>query len=160
MARLSSLLFCLFFAPPNASAKEASEKAFIGGTFGADFMLKNFEVSKIKTKNGSGDRLTLSMSDIQGRKLKGPPTYFHVQVQNDSKRLIVDLSSTPRSALTEEAMISELKKTKFIRGGRMLLDPLDNTMTLIFDLKSSVRVKTWQVAGNKDNSKIVVDIWK
>jgi hypothetical protein len=95
---------------------------------------------------------------LDGRPLKGLPGYFNVELQNNSQRIVIDFAQMPVSQMDLKALKERFKKSLYVENIKMLEDPSDNTLSLIMDLKKPVKVKVFQVPGQKTTSKVVLDL--
>lgn len=141
-------------APPKPARLLSGQGALSGGMAGAGFSITNVTLAKTPQK----DRVVIDFGDLKGKTLKGLPAYYHAELQNNPSRLILDFSQTPHSKLEESEIRSRLKASGRVTGSTLLVDPVDQTMTLIFDLKKGTKAQVFQVRGEKGTSRVVVDL--
>ncbi len=130
--------------------------ALSGGIAGTGFSLMNIKSAtnpKVRL-----ERLMIDVGDIDGRNMKGLPGYFNVELQNKAQRIVVDFSQMPTTLMDAKALRERLKKSMYVQSVKMLADPSDNTLSLIMDLKKPVKLKVFQVPGQKTTSKVVLDL--
>ena len=145
---------------PTAAAKPqkllVGSGALSGGIAGTGFSLMNLK----STINPQAhlERLMIDVGDIDGHSLKGLPGYFNVELQNNAKRIVVDFSQMPTTLIDAKALTARLRQSMYVQNVKMLADPSDNTLSLIMDLKKPVRLKVFQVPGQKTTSKVVLDL--
>jgi hypothetical protein len=147
------------FQPSNLAS--STEKALtvqreIGGQAGAGFTLLN--VQKIQSKNLKVERIVFDIGTRDGAPLKGLPGYFNAQNQIKPNRIVINFSQMVSSKLDEQSLLAVLGASPFIQGGRLRVDPVDGSLTLILDLKTLVHMKALQVAGQKNTAKVVLDL--
>lgn len=156
--------------PPNATAKKPLQQALtkprianvlsaptaiVGGEAGDGFSL--LDVKREIAKSGLAERMTIDVGDIRGKPNFGAPSYYHAQLMKDPARLILDFSQMPMSFLSEKQLAAKLKDSKFVRRVQMTLDPEDQTLSMILDLKPETRIRVLQVKGEKKTSQLLVD---
>ncbi len=130
----------------------------IGGQAGAGFSLLNLQ--KIQAKNGKAERLIFEVGTKDGRALLGLPGYFNAQNQVRPNRIVIDFSQMMQSRIDESFIRGILKDSNFVKAVKVTSDPQDKTLSLTLDLNTTVKIKTVQVAGKKQTSKVVLDIIK
>ena len=127
-----------------------------GGIAGTGFSLMNLKTST--NPQARSERLIIDIGDMDGHTMKGLPGYFNVELQNNAKRIVVDFSQMPTTLMDTKALTERLKKSTYVQHIKMLEDPSDNTLSLIMDLKKPVKLKVFQVPGQKTTSKVVLDL--
>lgn len=130
--------------------------ALHGGVAGSGFSLLKVNRHYFSQKNA--ERWVVDIGDLKGRAHKGLPGYYHVQVTQNPPQMIVDFNQMPVSVFNELELTKMIKSSVYISKGRLLSDPTDKTLTMIFDLKKPVQVKVLQVKGQKETSKLVFDL--
>lgn len=149
-----------FAAIPKKAAAPAPQKilsgnaAVTGGLAGLGFSLKNLTVTKI----GGRERVVIDIADLGGGVLKGYPGYYHAELQKDPQRLVLDFSQMPNVFLDEKTINQRLRSSQHVAKSSVLIDPTDQTLSLILDLKKSTKAQVFQVKGNKGTSRVVVDL--
>lgn len=128
--------------------------AVTGGVAGAGFSIQNITWAKLAQK----ERLIIDMGDLAGKDIKGLPGYYHAELQANPPRLILDFSQTPNSLLEESDVRAKLKASQKVSSSKLLLDPTDQTMSLILDLKKGTKAQIFQVKGQKGTGRVVVDL--
>lgn len=157
-----SLVFCfssMAALPPNAQNAKNILKyqgALNGGVAGTGFSL--LKMSKIALAQNKLERWVIDIGDIKGRVNKGVPGFYHVQLTQNPAQLIIDFNQMPVSVFSESELTKMTQSSVFISKGRLLSDPTDKTLTMIFDLKKPAQVKVLQVLGKKETSKLVLDL--
>ncbi len=156
------MLFCgsAFAAIPAKKSEQPqpqkilSKSGFVmGGIAGSGFSIRNLTWAQVAEK----ERVVIDIGDLGGQELRGYPGYYHAELQENPARLILDFSQTSQAYVEEAVIRAKLKDSKRISASRLLLDPTDQTMSLIFDLKKGTKAQVFQVKGQKGTSRVVVD---
>jgi hypothetical protein len=129
--------------------------AIVGGEAGSGFSLLN--IKKELSASGRVERLVIDVGDINGKPNFGPPSYYHAQLMKDPAKLVLDFSQMPLSLLSEKQLVERLKGSKFVRRVQMTLDPEDQTLSMILDLKPATKIRLLQIKGVNKTSQLVVD---
>lgn len=137
--------------PPKALVGEGMQ---VGGVAGTGFTLLGVQKSKL----AGVERLIFDIGDYQGAPLKGWPSYYHVELKDQPRQLVIDLAQTPNSKVDASLLNRVLKDSSLFGTAQVLSDPTEPNLTVIIDLKKSATVKVYQVAGKKSTSKIVIDL--
>ena len=132
----------------------AGASALAGGVAGTAFSLTGVSLMSVQNR----ERIVLDIGDIRGAPRKGLPGYYHVEMQDNPNRVIIDLAQMPNVLVNEKKINERLKNSKLIQHSSILLDPTDQTLSLILDLKRPAKAQVFQVAGKKGTSRVVVDL--
>jgi hypothetical protein len=128
--------------------------AVTGGEAGAGFSILNLEM--IPQKNRS-ERIVIDIGNYEGKPNMGKSGYFHVEKK--SNRLIsIDFAQMGLTKVTQEKVNAALKKSRLIDQGLMTYDSLDQNMNLSLTAKKDIKIKTYQVVGKNQTSKVVIDL--
>lgn len=141
--------------PPKPMKILERESAVTGGVAGNGFSLKDLHWSKLETNK---ERIIIDLGDINGAPVRGLPAYYHAELSEKPRRLILDFAQTPNVFIDEKALAKKLKASGRVTGTSMILDPTDQTLSLILDLKKGVKAQIFQVSGKKETSRVVVDL--
>lgn len=128
--------------------------AQVGGVAGTGFTLLGIQKNPIS----KGERIVLDIGTLKGEALKGWPTYYHVELKQNPRQVVVDLTQTPNTQVDDSILKNILKNSKVFGAAQILADPTEPTMTLLFNLKKEAKVKVYQVHGKKSTAKIVIDV--
>lgn len=160
---LAALLLPLFLnaaLPPAQKIQKsiiAEQGAVSGGIAGNGFsMLKMQLVSMPKAKM---ERYIFDIGDLRGRKVKGLPGFYHVQLVKNPPQIIIDFSQMPVSRVFENDLTKTIKKSVLVSSGKLVSDPIDKTLTMVLNLRKPGKMKVMQVKGEKETSKLVVDLY-
>ncbi len=126
----------------------------VGGVAGTGFSLLGIQKNSIS----KGERIILDIGTLKGEALKGWPTYYHVELKQNPRQVVVDLTQTPNTQVDDTILKNILKNSKVFGTGQVISDPTEPTMTLLFNLKKDAKVKVYQVHGKKSTAKIVIDV--
>lgn len=127
-----------------------------GGIAGTGFTLMDLN-SKINPK-AKVERLMIDVGDLEGKPQKGLPGYFNVELKENAKKVVIDFAQMPLTKIDTKKIKAKLKSSLYVKDVKMLMDPSDNTLSLILDLKKPAKLKVFQVPGKKTTAKVVVDL--
>lgn len=130
--------------------------SMIGGVAGTGFSL--LDLRKSQDMKHKAERIVFDIGDLRGRKQKGLPGYYHVQMLQNPSRLVIDFSQMPASKINAQEIQKRLASSMFIKSTELALDPIDQSLNLVLFLKNKPKAKVFQVAGQKSTSKVVVDL--
>ncbi len=131
--------------------------AISGGVAGIGFSMLKMQL--VSMANAKVERFIFDIGDLRGKKLKGLPGFYHVQLANNPSQVVIDFSQMPVSRVFENDLTKTIKKSVLVSSGRLVSDPTDKTMTMILNLKKPGKMKVMQVSGEKDTSKLVIDLY-
>lgn len=159
---MSRFLFFLTFvfagnsmaALPQPQKLNKPTESLVGGQAGLGFSLLDLR----STKAGKKERLVIDVGGLNGSALKGKPGYFHAEILKNPHRLVIDFSQMPSSKMSLKDLRQRLAHSAGVKSANFSLDPIDQTLSLVLELKNNPKVKVYQVAGQKKTSKVVVDL--
>lgn len=132
----------------------AQQGSLIGGVAGAGFTIKDLKLVKM----GKKERLIVDVTDMQGRPVKGLPGFYNVELKKNPRRLVVDFAQTAGSFVDEKQLRERLKASARVKSSRLLVDPYDQSVSIVLDLKDESKVQVFQVPGRKETGRVVVDL--
>lgn len=132
----------------------SGQNAVTGGAAGSGFSLTNVTLAKTPGK----ERVILDVGDLQGMPHRGFPAYYHAELRENPRRLILDFAQMPNVLVDEKALHAKLRGSTAISNSTILIDPTDQTLSLVLDLRKNVKAEVFQVAGKKGTSRVVVDL--
>lgn len=135
----------------------AGSGAVSGGIAGNGFSMLKMQL--IAMPNAKMERYIFEVGDLKGRKIKGLPGFYHVQLVKSPPQIVIDFSQMPVSKVFENDLTQTIKKSVLISSGKLVSDPIDKTLTMVLKLKKPGKMKVMQVKGEKDTSKLVVDLY-
>ena len=127
-----------------------------GGMAGTGFTL--LDLRRTGDAKKKIERVVLDVGDMKGGLNKGLPGYFHVELQEHPDRLIIDMAQTPQSRVDEKKLAKIFANSIAVKKTSITEDPSDGTLNIALDLKKKTKVRVLQVPGQKQTSKIVVDM--
>lgn len=146
--------------PIQQSAFEKKNKytergVFIGGyDRGLQFLLgmrKNFD------KESKVERVVLEMAP-QGRLKTERPGFFHISVQKNPQRIIVDLQNVSSSKVDEDKLKKLFKTSEYLGELKIYDDHFTKNLTLEIPLKSQAKVEVFELAGVGQPGRLVIDV--
>lgn len=118
--------------------------AIAGGRAADEFSLLSVVRTPLK---GGGEKLVITYGDRFGKPVKGEPGFFHVALDRDSRRVVIDLAQVSRTAVDPVDLGKILSSSKFVSGSDMTMDPHDGSTNITLSLKSPVTIKVAAMAG-------------
>jgi hypothetical protein len=165
---LCSALVLLLKSPPAYAAIERTKAGslklhqyiqngvVIGGEAGTAFTL--LKVRHLPAPKDKLERLFLDFGDAGGAPLRKRVGFYQVQLDADSKRLVIDLSQMSASGVTVQSLRQTLAKSQYVQNARILFDPSDSTITIQLDLKKRVQLEVFELPGQDKASRIAIDL--
>lgn len=138
---------------PGRVSAPISSGATIGGQSGTEFSLLGVRAESI---DRAGERLTLSYGDRFGQPQPGEPGFFHVAVDRDAKRIVIDLAQITKTAIDPQKLARILSASKLIASSEMTMDPQDGSTNITLNLKTPVQMKVASVANGQ--AQVVIDL--
>lgn len=160
---ISALLLPLFLnaaLPPAQKIQKsiiANQGAVSGGIAGNGFSMLKMQL--VAMPSAKMERYIFDVGDLRGHKNKGLPGFYHVQLVKNPPQMIIDFSQMPVSRVFENDLTQTLKKSVLVSSGKLVSDPIDKTLTMVLNLKKPGKMKVMQVKGEKETSKLVVDLY-
>lgn len=127
-----------------------------GGMAGTGFTL--LDMRRTADTKRRIERVVLDIGDMKGGPNKGLPGYFHVELKEHPDRLVIDMAQTPQSRVDEKKLARIFASSLAVKKTSITQDPSDGTLNIALDLKKKTKVRVLQVPGQKQTSKIVVDM--
>ncbi len=142
----SLLITCIFLSGVVA---RAAPVAVSGGVAKAEnvgpLSLLQVQKSLVNTSNKT-ERLTMKFGDKNGAPLI-VPGFFHMAVDEDGRRLILDLSQVQQTSVDKADLRAMLKQSELIRDVEITMDPVDKSTNITFLMKRPVVAKATAI-GN------------
>jgi hypothetical protein len=139
---------------PGKIASPMSGGVVIGGQARDEFSL--IGASSENSFSGKGERLILLYGDRFGAPLKGDPGYFHVALDRDSKRVVIDLAQIRKTAVEPLKLAKLLSVSKLIATSEMTMDPYDGSTNITLNLRTPVRLSA--SSDGSAQSKVVIEL--
>lgn len=161
---LGAILFPLLLQAALPTAQKIQKKiiseqgAVSGGVAGNGFSMLKMQL--ISMPNANMERFVFDVGDLKGQKIKGLPGFYHVQLVKNPPQMIIDFSQMPVSRVFESDLTKTLKKSALVANAKLVSDPTDKNLTMVLNLRKPAKMKVMQVKGEKETSKLVVDLYK
>jgi hypothetical protein len=114
-------------------------------------------VEKKTHRRQKRERIVLSIGDANGY-----PTeylsYFHVAVDKNPPRLVVDMTRMRKTAVSEKDLVARLKNSIFIRSLELTMDPEDHSTNLTLNLKAPIQVSVHERYSRREGTQLVLDL--
>jgi len=120
----------------------------IGGLAADEFSLLGISDEGSMVAN-QGERFVLAYGDRFGKPQQGEPGYFHVSLDREARRIVIDLAQVHSTAVDPEKLASIVAQSKLIASSEMTMDPADGSTNITLLLKRPVKLK---IASSKSNS--------
>lgn len=166
---LSPCLLALCLLAPTAFAASIYKKALdkktdqyltegvvVGGQSGSGFTLLNIRRSFSKGVNT--ERFVFDMGDRDGKPLINRLNFYHVNIEGKIPRLVIDLAQVQRSALDANAIQKIFARSMLVKKAEINFDPLDQTTSLVLDLKKPSQAEVFEMPSPDKPSRIVIDV--
>ncbi|MBL7545191.1 MAG: hypothetical protein JNL11_15340 [Bdellovibrionaceae bacterium] len=164
MVKLFSVLLLPLFLHAALPSSQKLQKGIIadqgavsGGVAGNGFSMLKMQL--VSMPNAKMERYIFDIGDLKGHKIKGLPGFYHVQLVKNPPQMVIDFSQMPVSRVFENDLTKTLKKSVLVSNGKLVSDPVDKTLTMVLNLKKPGKMKVMQVKGEKETSKLVVDLY-
>lgn len=117
------------------------------------------DIRRTLSQNKKAERLVIALGDINGNR-SSQTTYFHVQLDKNSKRLILDLAQTPNSLVDAKKLAQSIANSPFITKSDMTVDPEDRSLNMTFALRENVKMRAYAAKAKDGQALVVVDLLK
>jgi len=125
----------------------------VGGKAGAEFTLIG---AQAEPGGQNGERVSFSYGDPFGNQQKGEPGFFHVAVDRDGRRVVIDLAQIRRTAVDPQKLARVLGASKLVESSEMTTDPVDGSTNITLNMKSPVLVRV--TASDGGPARLVVEL--
>lgn len=143
-------------APDERRQAFITEGAFYGGMAQKPSSLLNLRRKYSATTDL--ERLIVDIGDDQLKPRRDAIGSYHVAIERDPSRLVLDLSYIHKSALTEGQMQNIFKSSPFIKEVKAVMDPEDHSLSLVLTLKKHVALEVYEMAKGSQPSRLVIDL--
>jgi hypothetical protein len=130
----------------------------IGGQAGAGFTLLN--VRRESSNKLAMERIIFDIGDRDGQPLLNRLGYYHISVEKNPSRIIVDLSQVAKSKVSEMDLARLFSKSPFVQKVEMSMEPEDNSAKIVLLTKEPVAAEIFEMQSAKKASRIVIDLKK
>jgi hypothetical protein len=157
------LLHALAFAAPDKASvqprplSDMIENGFVaGGESGSGFSILKIEKRRSRPA-GKAERIIITYGDQRGRPLKKPPGYFHVSVDENPPRVVIDLAQVQKTAVDDQDLARLLADSILVKSTDMTMDPEDMSTNLTLLLKKQAHVKV-SYALKSTGAQLIIDL--
>lgn len=133
-----------------------AEGVYIGGRTGRGYSLIN--VRRHFSKDKSVERIVLDIGDLKGEPVRNEVNFFHVSVDRDLARVVIDLSQVARSGVDQNKLAQIFKKSPLVKSAEITFDPEDVSTNLNLQLKKPALVEVFELKSTESPSRIVIDM--
>lgn len=133
---------------------------FQGGESGRAYSL--IDIKRAPAKNGAAQREHFSIlyGDEVGRRILGKTGYFHISLEKNPDRLVIDLSQVQKTAVDEKQLAAIFRNSELISGTQMTMDPEDLSTNITLYLRNQVRARVKANTDGKKPGQVSVDLIK
>ncbi len=117
---------------------------------------EEFTLLKITREAARGgiEKWTILYGDRQGKPIQQQPGYYHLTVDRNSRRLVLDLAQVYKTAVDRKQLEKMTKASTVVAASEMVMDPQDRSTNLTLNMKSAVEVRV--SAEESDEGKLVL----
>jgi hypothetical protein len=130
----------------------------LGGEAGPGFTLLN--IRRQNSPKLGLERVILDIGSRDGKPLLKKLGYFHVSVEQNPARVVIDLMQTSQSRVNEAALARMFSKSPFVKTVQMVMEPEDGSAKIVLNTRMPVAAEVFRLTSEKKPSRIVVDLKK
>ena len=127
----------------------------VGGQHQADLSL--LSVRKSFDKKNSTERIVLDIVASDGKTPVLRPGFFHLAIQQQPARIVIDLENTTRSIVSASDLAKVFSNSHFFQRPALITSSNDKTVTLELALKVPVKLDVFELSATDKPARIVVD---
>lgn len=116
------------------------------------------DIRRIAAPKDKIERVLLDFGDSDGKPLKGLPGYYHVSIEKDQTRVVIDLSQMAGSNINQEKIRQIFRGSAMVKEARINYDPVDSSITLQLILKKKALLEVFQLPSQDKASRVVLDL--
>jgi hypothetical protein len=116
------------------------------------------DVRRIFAAKEKIERVLIDFGDGDGKPLRGQPGYYHVSIEKDQMRVVIDLSQMLGSKINQEKVRDIFRGSPLVQEARINYDPVDSNITLQLLLKKKVLLEVFQLPSKDKPSRVVIDL--
>jgi len=125
----------------------------VGGQSGAEFSLLGVQTESL---NQAGERIALSYGDRYGNSLKNEPGFYHVSLDRNARRLVIDLAQVSKTTVDPMKLARIMAASQFVSSSEMTMDPSDGSTNITLVLKEPVRFKI--TVESSGSARVLIDL--
>jgi hypothetical protein len=123
---------------PGKISSPISNGVFTGGSAQAAFTLT--KITRQAGRNGT-EKWTLTYGDREGKPVPSGPGFFHVSVDRNGRRVVIDLAQVHRTAVDGVELEKMARGSNLVATTDMIMDPQDRSTNITMNMKSAVAVR-------------------
>lgn len=129
----------------------------IGGQSVDEFSLLSVKQEKLPAVGA--ERFTLAYGDRFGLPIHGDPGFFHVVLDRNAQRIVIDLAQIRKTAVDAKQLAKTLTASKYIASSDITMDPFDGSTNITLLLKVPIKMKVASFGKEAQGSaRIQIDI--
>lgn len=129
---------------------------FIGGKASAGTSLLG--VRRAYSAKAQLERVIIDLGDQEAHPSGKNPGYYQVSMDAANHRVVLDLAQLRFSKVSEAQIQGLFKKSPFVAGAELTLDPEDKAGTMVLKLKRPMRMEVFQLAKKGKPGRVVIDL--
>ena len=133
---------------PNRVESKKPVNPIRSGVLTGGFAAEEFSLLKVEAQQqGARERIVISYGDRFGKPHRGEPGYFHVALDRNSSRVVIDLAQVTRTAIDLNSLRRQLAASKFVASSEMTMDPQDSSTNITLVLKQPAEIDVETSSG-------------
>jgi hypothetical protein len=104
------------------------------------------------------ERLVFDMGQDSNDSISGRPGFFHISVQKNPRRVVIDFEDLSHSRVTAEQMSKLLEKSPHFSKVRFYADSKYRNLTIEMPLKEPAKIEVFELVGQGKPGRIVLDV--
>jgi hypothetical protein len=88
----------------------------------------------------------------------GRPGFFHVSVQENPRRLLIELEGVVKTQVSPRKLLTETKKSEFLGAPVLFVDSINQSTTIEIPMTKKAQVEVFELANPEKPGRIVIDI--
>jgi hypothetical protein len=141
-------------APHPLKFEEPQKRGVITGGLAADeFTLVS--IRKESRLKGT-ERWVFQYGDRLGKPLERVTGFFHISIDRNSKRIVLDFAQVNRLGFNQEALDKLTNGSALVASAAMSMDPHDQSTNMVFSLKRAAAIRV--LREEMEKGRLVVEI--
>ena len=133
-----------------------TEGVYTGGTITTPLSL--LTVRRHYAEKAQVERIFLDLGNAIGEPLKNGVGHYHVGIEKNPSRIVVDLNQVQSSGVSEEQLRKIFEKSAFVKVISLRFDPEEKVTTMVLEMKKPVGVEVVEMPSNTKASRLVIDV--
>jgi len=117
-------------------------------------------LQKLNNPSTGIERLVLTFGDQDGLPLSTPPGYFHVSIDSDGKRVVIDLAQLQKTTVDQSDLSRVLKDSMYVSSSTITMDPVDLSTNIVLQMKKPIKVRASLDKDERKINQLVLDFDK